>query len=236
MMAERYTSPKVIFNLKRDSPFSYQCKACSRCCHHKAIRISPYEILRLARFLYMSTTDFISEHTESSGTVLRTQKENDGACIFLKESGCSVHAARPLVCRVYPLGSREIPGGKQTFGLLESAPHSEGIFGTQGTVADFLTSQGLEPDYAMDKRYRAVFDRMSDCLALLDADELQKWSERQNMLENAEDGSAASPWIDIDKTVSSYCQKHGRDVPDDIEASVTLHIAAIDEWIMSLRS
>jgi uncharacterized protein len=233
-MAKRYSTSKAKFGLNRDSPFSYQCQSCQRCCHHKAIRVTPFEILRLARNLAISTTQFIAVHTQSGGTVLRTGDSNDRACIFLGKSGCSVYADRPLVCRIYPLGSQEFPGGEQRFRHLEPAKGSEGIYGTSGTIADFLVSQGLEPAYAMDERYRAVFDRMSDCLASLDADELQKWTERQNMLDNAEDGSAASPWIDIDKTVSSYCRKHGREVPNDIEDSVTLHIAAIDEWITSL--
>jgi hypothetical protein len=29
--------------------FSYVCHACNRCCRNEAIRVSPYEILRLAR-------------------------------------------------------------------------------------------------------------------------------------------------------------------------------------------
>jgi hypothetical protein len=36
---------RVDFDMKRDSPFSYACHACNRCCRNKAIRVSPYEIL-----------------------------------------------------------------------------------------------------------------------------------------------------------------------------------------------
>lgn len=122
------------------------------------------------------------------------------------------------------------------FGLLEPETDSEGVFGTDGTVADFLASQGLEPDYAMAARYRAVFDRMSECLEALDAEELDNWTNQQRVIETSEDGSAASPWVDIDKSVSIYCNAHGRDVPVDIEDMVTLHIEAIDEWIGSLRA
>ena len=63
---------RVDFDMKRDSPFSYACHACNRCCRNKAIRVSPYEILRLARYLGVSTTEFIESHTEAGGTVLRT--------------------------------------------------------------------------------------------------------------------------------------------------------------------
>ena len=49
----------VKFDMERDSPFSYACHACNRCCRNKAIRVSPYDILRLARYLCISTTQFI---------------------------------------------------------------------------------------------------------------------------------------------------------------------------------
>jgi uncharacterized protein len=234
-MQVRNGKPKIKYDLRRKSAFSYTCGGCSLCCHNKIIRINPYEILRLARGLSISTTEFIAVHTEAGGTALRTQKLNNGACIFLNKSRCSVHETRPFVCRIYPLGSLDVPGREELFGFLEPVTHSKGIFGTEGTVADFLTSQGLEPAYVMEERYRAIFDRMSDCLEDLDPEELQNYSSQQDAIEASDDGSTASPWVDIDKSVAAYCKTLGRDVPDDIEELVTLHIAAIDSWITSLR-
>jgi uncharacterized protein len=225
---------KIKYDLKRNSAFSYTCAGCSLCCYNKIIRVNPYEILCLARGLNMSTTEFIAVHTEAGGTVLRTQKLNNGACIFLRESRCSVHESRPFVCRIYPLGSRDVPGQEERFGLLELVIDSKGIFGTKGTVVDFLASQDLEAAYVMEDRYRAVFDRMSDCLKNIDPEELQNYVNNQRMIEESDDGSTASTWIDIDKSVLAYCKTLGRVPPDDIESLVMLHIAAIDNWIASL--
>lgn len=72
---------RVDFDMTRESGFSYACHACKRCCRNKAIRVNPYEILRLARRLKMSTTDFIAHNTEAGGTVLRSRE--DGNCVFL---------------------------------------------------------------------------------------------------------------------------------------------------------
>ncbi|MGI8570370.1 MAG: YkgJ family cysteine cluster protein [Methylocella sp.] len=72
------------FHLQRESAFSYACHACKRCCHYKASRVGSYEILRLSRYLGISTTEFIGRYTEAGGTVLRTRDEN-GACVFLNE-------------------------------------------------------------------------------------------------------------------------------------------------------
>jgi hypothetical protein len=38
-MPYKDTLAEVDFNLQRESAFSYQCNACSRCCHNKAIRV-----------------------------------------------------------------------------------------------------------------------------------------------------------------------------------------------------
>ena len=94
--------PLTTFDKRRESAFSYSCQGCSRCCYHKVIRVGPYEALRLARHLGISTTTFLREHTEAGGTVLRTRPE-DGGCVFLGAEGCTVHPARPLACRIYPL-------------------------------------------------------------------------------------------------------------------------------------
>jgi Fe-S-cluster containining protein len=86
----------------RDSPFSYDCHACRRCCHDKVIRLNPYEVARLAQNRGISTTVFLAQYTGAQGTVLK--QVDHGACVFLTPEGCGVHADRPLVCRLYPLG------------------------------------------------------------------------------------------------------------------------------------
>ena len=62
-MPYKDTLAEVDCKFQRDSAFSYQCNACSRCCHNKAIRVGAYEILRLARRLGITTTEFIERHT-----------------------------------------------------------------------------------------------------------------------------------------------------------------------------
>src|SRR3954447_5435042 len=102
-MAREYLDlvPSTTFDRGRQSPFSYVCHACSKCCYGKVIRVGPYEALRLSRQLGISTTEFLREHTEAGGTVLRTRE--DRSCVFLGEKGCTVHPNRPLACRIYPL-------------------------------------------------------------------------------------------------------------------------------------
>ncbi|MBI3721602.1 MAG: YkgJ family cysteine cluster protein, partial [Fimbriimonas ginsengisoli] len=94
------------FDLQRSDDFSYVCNRCKRCCHNKAIPLNPYEVVRLAHRLGVSTGEFIEQSTlGGEGTFLRFHPpEEGGACVFLGEEGCSVHSDRPTACRVYPLG------------------------------------------------------------------------------------------------------------------------------------
>jgi uncharacterized protein len=151
---------RVDFDMQRDTAFSYACHACKRCCQYKAIRVSPYEILRLARYLGLTTTEFIARHTEAGGTVLRT-KEN-GDCGFLNERGCGVHPDRPLACRIYPLARWVSAGGKESFGHMTPHPQTAGVYGKAGTVQAYLDNQGLAPFFDMSERYGKLYERMVD--------------------------------------------------------------------------
>ena len=234
-MPYRDTLADVDYALPRDGAFSYRCNACSRCCHNKAIRVGPYEILRLARRLGMTTTAFIEHHTEAGGTVLRMADANDRACIFLTERGCSVHPDRPLACRLYPLARWVGPGGDESFGHLTPHPSTEGRYGTGATVADYLDKQGAAPFFDMGDRYGAIYQRMVDLLESLDPEELDRRPDRWNEVDETATGLAASPWIDIDRTVAEFCAVNQRPVPDDVEHTVATHLEAIEAWIGSLR-
>jgi hypothetical protein len=101
-------------------------------------------------------------------------------------------------------------------------------------VGAYLDQQGAAPFFEMGDRYGVVYQSMIDRLASLDAEELQRRSSRRIDVEQTEPGLAASPWVDIDKTVSEYCKANRRPVPDDIEGMVAVHIEALETWIASL--
>jgi Fe-S-cluster containining protein len=181
---------RVEFDLGRDSAFSYACHACNRCCRNKAIRVGPYEILRLARFL-----------TEAGGTVLRSNPDRD--CGFLGERGCSVHPDRPLACRIYPLARWVSPDGAQSFGHLTPHPRTEGVYGKSGTVQDYLDQQQLAPFFQISERDGRLYQRMVALLQQLDPKELDRRSERRAAVDEVSPGTLASQWIDIDATLAA---------------------------------
>jgi len=211
------------------------CNACNRCCHHKAIRVGPYESLRLSRRLGITTTEFLSRFTEAGGTVLQTRDEDRG-CVFLGARGCTVHPDRPLACRLYPLARWTSPEGDESFGHLEPHPQTAGIYGTSGTVDDFLRSQGLPEYFAMADRYGELYDRMVAVMERLDPDEgLERRAERRAEIDELEAGTLATAWFDVDATVATYCRDRSLPFPTGIEALVDLHLKAVDAWLDTLE-
>lgn len=215
---------RVDFNMKRDTAFSYTCHACKRCCRNKAIRVNPYEILRLARRLKISTTQFIERNTEAGGTVLRSR--DDGNCVFLGEVGCTVHPDRPLACRIYPLARWVSADGEESFGHMAPHPQTEGVYGKSDTVQDYLDQQDVQRFFEMSDRYGALYAKMLALLETLDPEELDRRKQRREAVDGLPPGTEASVWLDIDATVSSNL-----DDALGLEEAVTRHILSISAWI-----
>ena len=146
------------FSASRTSTFGYVCRRCSRCCQHKHIQLNPYEVARLARARNQSTTQFRRTWTVNGQGTTLAQKP-DGTCVFLGPQGCEVHADRPLVCRLYPLGRHVRADGLEYFTKHEGHPLSEGEFIGNGTVDGFLEAQGARPFMAAQDQYFAMAPR-----------------------------------------------------------------------------
>lgn len=198
--------------------------------------MGPYEGLRLSRRLGITTTEFLSRCTEAGGTVLQT-RDDDRGCVFLGPRGCTVHPDRPLACRIYPLARWVAPDGDESFGHLTPHPQTAGIYGSRGTVDDYLTSQGLAPYFAMADRYGALYDRMVAVLERLDpGEDVDRRAERRAEIDELDAGTLATAWFDVDATVGAYCRARGRPVPTEIEALVELHLMAIDAWLEQIEA
>lgn len=213
--------------MNTETPFSYACHACGRCCHYKRIQVNPYEILRLARNRGLTTGEFIATCMDAEGPYLKVL--DSGACVFLSPQGCQVHPDRPLPCRTYPLGRFVSAEGVETYQALKPHPESEGVYGRDGKVGDYLDAQGADHFSAVADRYQALFYRLFDALQ----EAVEQASEGPGD-DDGDDESAApptKPWLDIDAMVDEYCAEHGMAVPTALEEKLNLHLAAIDEWV-----
>jgi uncharacterized protein len=201
----------------RDSAFSYLCRACSRCCHGYRIRVNPFESLKLARHLRISTTEFTQRFLDADSTL--KHKGNDGSCVFLSAKGCTVHPARPLACRLYPLGRSAGSDGDERFFPIAPHPQSAGVHGASGTVRQYLADQGAEEFIAAADRYLELFCR---CIS-----KLGTVSDRP-----FEAGPALSEYLDADITIAELWP--GLDVRTlSAEDAMNLHIQAIETLLLN---
>ena len=216
--------------LDRESLFSYDCHQCSRCCYDKQIQVNPYEVARLARNKGLSTTELIAKYLEPGKPYLDNQP--NGACVFLTEQGCGVHADRPLVCRIYPLVQKLTGDGDESFSHATAHPETEGVYGQSGTVKDFLEAQGLPPFLEVRDRYVVVVYRLLDILAQDVETNDEAFETTQDTFSDEESiRQALGQWLDMDVVVVRHCQMHQLTEPIDLEERLTLYIEAMEAWI-----
>jgi hypothetical protein len=189
----------------------------------------------MSRVLGIDTSRFLSLYTVPGGTTLRADEE--GRCVFSTSSGCRVHARRPLVCRLYPLG-RKSGAGEELFAVFEPEPGCEAVRGREGTIETFLESQGIAPYFEWSRRYGDFFRRIVALLERLeDAGTLEGQAEGE-IPEKAE--SSVRPWLsdwqDIDASLAEYCAAKGIEVPVVVEDAIALHLKAMGDWLDDLEA
>ena len=208
------------FNYRRDEPFSYVCNRCKRCCYGKRIPLNPYDLIRLAEVLHISTGDLIDQHTQD-GIYLNVRTDVDGEpCVFLGEEGCTVHAGRPGACRVYPLGRSSTYEGEESFALVEPHPQTAGVYGTAGTMASYVREQGAEPYFEASHRYLTLFSRLA-MAGVLDSSEPEASADEETHV------------LDVDATIERYCRDRNLPRPKDAREKMLLHIEAIEATLDS---
>lgn len=91
---------------------SGDCAGCSACCRDmgRSIILDPMDIFRLNKALNTTFEQLLSDKIQLNvvdGIILPNLKmdETTNACGFLNDRGrCSIHHARPGICRIFPLG------------------------------------------------------------------------------------------------------------------------------------
>ena len=196
--------------MNRDGQFAYLCNACGRCCHDKVITLAPYDVLRVARAAGLSTGDAVRRYTIRRGSLLRFR--DDGACIALDGNRCSIHTGRPLACRLYPLGLERNEGG-EGFVRLEPASGSLGRYSADGNVAEFLSTQNVEPHLEANDRYRGLITMMRNRIAeLVDFERVEPREFRRRAIREALAESSYDPNLLIDALFDADCAGPERDI------------------------
>lgn len=82
----------------------FDCRMCGHCCEGKGgIIVSSHDLRRLCAHMSLSAEEFERSWGERWGGKLHIRCGEDGKCVFFKEgSGCSIHEAKPDICRAWP--------------------------------------------------------------------------------------------------------------------------------------
>ena len=109
-----FKSDVVPKTLGPDAEIQFRCHkgiSCfNACCKRADITLTPYDIIRLKQRFGITSGEFLKQHTvpfemdadKVPGVKMRT--DDEGACLFVTDEGCSVYEDRPTSCRYYPLG------------------------------------------------------------------------------------------------------------------------------------
>lgn len=127
--------------------------------------------MRLARAKGMSLHEFRNKYTQASGTVLQfsglpnhTGKRSCG--LYEDGKGCSVHPARPLACRLFPLGRQIQNGAAQymyeslDFPCLKECPEVLNL--PKLTVEEYLVGQETFAFEQAQDAYLEVMQNLAD--------------------------------------------------------------------------
>lgn len=90
----------------------HDCEGCSKCCRGmgQSIHLDPLDVFQMTKSLRVSFEQLLQDKLELNvvdGVILPNLKMDSqrDCCGFLdKDDRCSIHSARPGICRIFPLG------------------------------------------------------------------------------------------------------------------------------------
>ena len=99
----RHEDP-VSSDLAQDGTAVFACQLCGQCCHGKGgIVLRGSDQARLAAFLALPLDEFLQKYTRGQGAKVYLSEGADECCVFFTpHTLCTVHEARPDICRAWP--------------------------------------------------------------------------------------------------------------------------------------
>ena len=160
-----------VTKLSLNEPLPLTCSRKGTCCHGNKVLLNPWELARLAHEKEVSSKEFRSRFCVDGGILLHFNGTKDhrgkAACSqYIPNFGCSVHAGRPLACRLFPLGRQiqhetaEYIFEGTTFPCLNGC--SEVLDLPKITVADYLEGQETADFELAQDAYLEIMQNIAD--------------------------------------------------------------------------
>lgn len=128
-----------------DDTFRFHCTACGQCCKNREdILLNPYDLYRIANHLNVEmghvVQDYCVWYIGQTSKLPVVAVNIKGVCPFLENKRCRIHAAKPTVCALYPLGRAGTEDGIRY--LVQDV--NCGTTEEEHTVREWLAGYGLE--------------------------------------------------------------------------------------------
>ncbi|MBB6479964.1 YkgJ family cysteine cluster protein [Spirochaeta isovalerica] len=152
------------------------CSRSGTCCHGKRVNLNPWELFCFSSVKKMTPREFRDRFCVYGGIRLKfngkSQWKGMSACSLYESGfGCSAHAGRPLVCRLYPLGRQILNENKQyiyegnEFPCLEGCP--EVVDQPHMTVGEYIEGQGAGDYEKAQDLYLEMMQNIADAAFML---------------------------------------------------------------------
>ncbi|MEJ7604699.1 MAG: YkgJ family cysteine cluster protein [Bryobacteraceae bacterium] len=82
----------------------FECvPGCTNCCRVQGfVYLTEDDLLRASKYTGLTPEAFEARFVYRTRHMLRLRKPASSQCHFLRESGCSIHPAKPTQCRTFP--------------------------------------------------------------------------------------------------------------------------------------
>jgi len=171
--------PENVFKPFEGNTFNFRCHkdipCFNKCCAKLRLILTPYDILRMKKYLGLSSDEFLERYTETviedhsrfPMVNLKMNSEKDETCPFVTKQGCSIYEDRPGACRLYPIGraSTMTYGGKnarEKF-FIVSEEHCLGFQEKKSwTLDEWLNHEGVSEYNAMNDQWLEIITSPKD--------------------------------------------------------------------------
>jgi len=156
-----------------------ECSGCSQCCHDmgKSIVLDPYDGYLLQKGTGKAFGDLLADAVELSvvdGMILPNLRMQEGkeACSFLNAEGrCSIHAFRPGICRLFPLG-RYYENGDYTY-ILQVHECAKGNR-SKVKISKWIQTPDGKENHEFHVKWHYFMNRMEELVASVEDEEMVK--------------------------------------------------------------
>lgn len=178
--------------LAAEDRFDFACAGCGDCCRQRRdLVLSGYDLYRIARRLSLPprivSAAFCKSYLapESCLPALRlTPDPKTGNCRFFEGSACTIHAARPLACALYPLGQSIDTVTAQTEYYVQT-PLCGARAGEARTLQDYLQDSAVLDRAGVDARWAIVCTQLSHRLQAAGGADNPRFSAAVRRMERA---------------------------------------------------